>query len=970
MRRFTAWACVLIAPALSLAVLLNTPAGGQGADEVATAFYDRAQMLALEQSLTLEQQASLIMLRSRYVSADPALPVPSTDPTQPFLVKFRVPMRREFASRIKAAGGAFIGYASYHTHFVRARDADVLQAVRDLLVANPDVAGTALSVTQDRMTKQAWQKLEQREAVGDYRIQFWADVTPGQAAALLASVGAEVVQADYRDGMPDMDTRYLDVRLAIAALQVVADSPLIEMIDVAWPIAHDNVASATLVQALPTDVGPGTAYNLTGEGMIAGVWDSGRARDTHVGFQGAYAGGPFDVGTRRILTGIEMANNPDFAYVGLTSDTAGIASHSTHCMGTVLGNGASEPLGTGFAPRAYGISLSNSSMDSERRIIRHHFRHVADSHSYGAQGGSSGGYASQAATSDTDIRDLLLKMTRSAGNEANGGVGDDNTIGDDTCNKNGFIIGAADDTGVIANFSSRGPSDDGRLMPHFMLNGVTLLSTESSGDTVYGNKSGTSMSTPSACGSLVLLSELYSRENNSREFLPDVAKAVLAATTTDVYNPGPDFRYGFGIPSIKRAADLILADKASGGRNLVRGTVRQGTSMEYELQVTGPEPLRVICCWLDIYATTQAAVTLVNDIDLELIEPDGATVHYPYSGIAATLGDQTYQFTNTGPNRRDNCEYAEIANPATGTWTVRVTGFNIPVLPQAAVLNDATGFVLACERPFTLLQERVEDLLNAAGPVPIPDDDLTGESRTFTVVEPRPVAGVRLLLDIKHPERGQLDIYLTHPDGTTANIEASDTSTRRDIIGIFPDTRQYDDDVAMFLGKPAAGVWTLRVTDNASGAVGSIRYLMLEVDIDTINPPVASAGLSKAVQTKTLVTLDASQSSDPDGDALTFAWAQLTGPVVVLSDAASATPSFTAPKVSEKAVLEFELTVDDGNGGQDSDVVTITVVPPAKRQTGSGGGCALEDGLPWPAAVVLLMGTALIAARRRRAGRS
>src|SRR5690606_37900284 len=111
-------------------------------------------------------------------------------------------------------------------------------------------------------------------------------------------------------------------------------------------------------------------------------------------------------------------------------------------------DGTGNAAGTGFAPRAYAVSLNSSNVASESRAIRHHFRHRIDTHSYGAQGGSSGGYHSVAATADTDIRDLLMKVTRSAGNEANGGSGDDNTIGDDTCFKNGMIIGAAQDNGI------------------------------------------------------------------------------------------------------------------------------------------------------------------------------------------------------------------------------------------------------------------------------------------------------------------------------------------------------------------------------------------------------------------------------------------------------------------------------------------------------------------------------------------
>lgn len=96
----------------------------------------------------------------------------------------------------------------------------------------------------------------------------------------------------------------------------------------------------------------------------------------------------------------------------------------------------------------------------------------------------------------------------------NNGSGFGTLSNDRQISKNTLTIGAVADVtrdaegnyvsgGGIAGFSSRGPTYDGRIKPDFTANGVGLRST--SGATGSSNKSGTSMATPNASGSTVLL---------------------------------------------------------------------------------------------------------------------------------------------------------------------------------------------------------------------------------------------------------------------------------------------------------------------------------------------------------------------------------------------------------------------------------------------------------------------------------
>jgi hypothetical protein len=92
------------------------------------------------------------------------------------------------------------------------------------------------------------------------------------------------------------------------------------------------------------------------------------------------------------------------------------------------------------------------------------------------------------------------------------------------------------------------------------------------------------------------------------------------------------------------------------------------------------------------------------------------------------------------------------------------------------------------------------------------------------------------------------------------------------------------------------------------------------------DPPTADAGSDETVTPGSTVTLDASGSSDPDGDPLSFSWTQTGGPSVDLAGEETATPEFTAPEVDSATTLTFDLTVSDGRE-TDTDTVSVTVEP-------------------------------------------
>ena len=115
--------------------------------------------------------------------------------------------------------------------------------------------------------------------------------------------------------------------------------------------------------------------------------------------------------------------------------------------------------------------------------------------------------------------------------------------------------------------------------------------------------------------------------------------------------------------------------------------------------------------------------------------------------------------------------------------------------------------------------------------------------------------------------------------------------------------------------------------------------------------PIANAGTDQSVGVSTLVTLDGSASSDPDGHTpLTYGWSQIGGLSVSLSNAGSASPTFTSPPGS--TVLTFSLTVTDSFGlsalAPDTVAITVTLAPPDIAVFGNGQ--LIADGDTTPAA--------------------
>jgi uncharacterized protein (TIGR03382 family) len=159
--------------------------------------------------------------------------------------------------------------------------------------------------------------------------------------------------------------------------------------------------------------------------------------------------------------------------------------------------------------------------------------------------------------------------------------------------------------------------------------------------------------------------------------------------------------------------------------------------------------------------------------------------------------------------------------------------------------------------------------------------------------------------------------------------------------------------------------FTLVVTDG-SGAASLSSSVTITVD-PALRPPVADAGIAITAASGAQVELDGSDSTDPDGGALTYQWTQVAGPSVTLNDPSAAQPHFTAPLVTVSIPLTFQLVVTNPASATSApDTVSVFV---EAAPDNDDGGCCSAGGSPG-AGQLLLAGLpllALLTRRRRRA---
>jgi len=117
------------------------------------------------------------------------------------------------------------------------------------------------------------------------------------------------------------------------------------------------------------------------------------------------------------------------------------------------------------------------------------------------------------------------------------------------------------------------------------------------------------------------------------------------------------------------------------------------------------------------------------------------------------------------------------------------------------------------------------------------------------------------------------------------------------------------------------GTYTISLQVKDGTVFSEITTKPITIDSTITLPPLADAGNIQEVLVNTLVTLNATKSSNEGGDALTYLWTQVGGVSVTLSDTSSVVPTFT-PTVT--GAYLFKVTVSNSNGSS-NDITTINV---------------------------------------------
>jgi hypothetical protein len=524
---------------------------------------------------------------------------------------------------------------------------------------------------------------------GSFRVELEA------AGATLGAYDPELQSYRAVASGPDLDR--------IAALDFVL---FVELIEVASP-GHDQ--STPLIDA--DIIRPGTPMGHTRFGaatVTVGVLDTGFAIGKHMDLN-------------KYGCGVDFTNDPGGAF----DDFDG---HGTHVLGTIAGTGTA-------IPRYRGVATAVGSLDYIRVAKVWNLAGDApeswmlDAMDFMAQftpcGGSvppevvniSGGIHGTAQTGTDSLSRKLDEKVWTGGQAyvvCSGNEGPlSRSIRRPGVAKNALTVGMVYDWGYkqvgdLSDYSSQGPTGDGRMKPNVVAPGTDVISAKAGTTNQYIEKGGCSMATPHVTGLAATLMDHYPVFRGR----PALLRAHLMATAI----AHEDFVSRSNLYGLGRVSGYVSHwdHPNSAGWSTYKfwgGVNSQGFQYNDIVVPSGTKRLIVVLTWDEPAASAGASRAVTYDLDLWV----DRNADCGFVGNCGEYGSGTFA---------DNVEFVVVDNPPAGTYRLKAhpwnaPSFNLPYGMVATVIRGDTTpamFATLTAPPNPTLLSSFDLTLNVATP--------------------------------------------------------------------------------------------------------------------------------------------------------------------------------------------------------------------------------------------------------------
>jgi hypothetical protein len=509
--------------------------------------------------------------------------------------------------------------------------------------------------------------------------------------ALAAAGATDIVGSDNRrfGGLPRVAFRTDDP----AVIEKAAAIPDIRFLEVTGEIQTTDVNASAMIQS--------------GDPAVAAVWDQGiHGEDQIIGH--------IEVTTPNIshcFFAADAPNTPGPGHrkiVGLHHPVADTGNHSTFTAGCAVGDergnsGAHPNRGSAWAARLAANSIVTSPIAGDvlnRLNENSSVGAIIHTNSYILPLSLPAPYDFVAV--DVDLFCHTNEDHIVVGSTGNNGQGQ----GAPGIAKNALCVAAASTDGTSVSEGTPGPTADGRRKPDIVAVGCGISSSTGAACVTAPDVCATSWATPHAAGAAALVRQYFMEgyfpggvKNPANGFTPSGAliRAVLLNSAVNMSGVAgyPNDTEGWGLLNLDRGLTFI-----GNGRNLIardirnRAGLRAGEEWTQPYNVTpivggGAQQLRVVLAYTDPPGTTAAPRALVNDLGLEVTDPNG--VKYVGNDFDTSAG---FSRPNSAPvgDSLNTIEVVMVAAPVAGTWEVKVRARAVPTGPQGfALAITSTG---------------------------------------------------------------------------------------------------------------------------------------------------------------------------------------------------------------------------------------------------------------------------------------